>query len=125
MVLLSNENLSQETSASVMASLVSATKGKSDNVPKPILIDKERMTTLIAILAKLHSPPPGTSDLVVDDRLSTKECVHDLCGIIRRQQTAVTDSALPAYISLSDAINALEKVAIAQKKDSETCIREH
>lgn len=115
MVLLSNANLSQETFASVMASLVLATKGKSDKVTRPIIIDKERMGKLITILGKLDSSPQDTINLVEDERISIKECLHALRGAIGRHQTAITDSALSTYISLSDAVTALEEVSIDQK----------
>lgn len=73
------------------------------------------MTTLITILAKLDSSSEVTSDFVDDESLSIKECVQALRSMIRRQQTTVRDSAKPAYISLRDAITALEEVTIDRR----------
>lgn len=116
MILISNENLSQETFPSFMASLVSATKTKSGEGNESILISKERVTTLIKLLSKLSEFSNVSTSPSTEEQQVTEQSLHALKSIIiKRRHAFMTDNALDTCISLNDAGTALEEVSIGQK----------
>lgn len=98
-----------------MAGLVSATMTSSDEVTSKILFDNGRMTKISAMLAKPNSIPDNTIHFSQKNRLLIDVRVQDYQIVLRCHRTAITDSALPTHISLSNASTALEEVAIDQK----------
>lgn len=113
-VLLANANLSQETSASVMASFVLATEGKSDKVTRPIIVDKKRMGKLNTIRIKLESFSQDTINLVEDERLFIKKGVHSLrCD---RALSNGCNGFCPVHIYLSQQCGQCSHVRLRRPK---------
>lgn len=69
MVLLLNGHLPQDTIGSVMVGFVSATESKSDKATTKVLINKDRMTKIVGIHAKLHFTQDNTIHFYGEYRL--------------------------------------------------------
>lgn len=109
MTLLSNANLPPETFSSVMASLVMATKSRSSDLNAPISLDKNRVELTIKVLESTLKN--GNIDELKDE---AQECVKKLKLAQSRQLKSGLDSSLQCYISLTDAMTALEEATMDQ-----------
>lgn len=107
MMLISNAKLPPSTFTSVMNNLVQSCKMKSQDTESYVPISVSRLAEVISLL-KCVSVPEG--DQKMESSLTGTLSVLEAAK--RRVSSQISDCALSSYISLSDAIAALEESSI-------------
>lgn len=116
MNLLSNANLSPQTFSSVMASLVTTTKNKENSSDDRILVNLGRTEKAINILETIIHPPSGPTVLNTEDSTTLTNFLNTIRSSVKHHKLHTSDSGLCAYISMSDAVAALDEVSIEQEE---------
>lgn len=105
-MLLTNAKLPPTVFTSVMSSLVVSAKSKEGRTDSTLPLSSSRAEVIIGLLK-------GTTDPSENQRsASVAECVRVLKAAKKRLSSQAADSALVSFLSLSDAILALDETTI-------------
>lgn len=112
MILLCIANLSPQLFSSDMLGLVSASKRKSDNSTGHIPFFMTEAEKVIQIYKGVMENTSSMSTLFEKNYKFVFQCTWCLKTAVSRHNSAVSDSELSIYISLTEAVVASEKIGI-------------